>query len=106
MAHSLRLAANEPSGTVSTPGTTITMSSDAKGHHPKINSPTPPRPPVEIHPGTSSTQPTPRQTSTCHNPDAALLSIPMILFPTTGRFTDYTWYPQRPGGVVRFSDPT
>jgi hypothetical protein len=29
---------------------------------------------------------------------------PMNLRPTTGRFTYRTWYPQRPGGVVRFSD--
>jgi hypothetical protein len=28
----------------------------------------------------------------------------MNLRPTTGRFSYCYWYPQRPGGLVRFSD--
>ena len=40
----------------------------------------------------------------CHALRLALLSNVMNLRPTTGRFSDCYWYPQRPGGVVRFSD--
>jgi hypothetical protein len=38
----------------------------------------------------------------CHNPHRALRLLPMNLRPTTGRFTYGYWYPQRPGGLVRF----